>query len=87
MTFNKKLEKSEQKLYLISDRDNLVTVNGFLYKYEPFMSIYYLLIYLGFNTLLVLVDYNGSILQKAEWKQVFLKQGDQIEIITLAGGG
>ena len=87
MTFNKKLEKSERKLYLISDQDNLVTVNGFLYKYEPFMSIYYLLIYLGFNTLLVLVDYNGSILQKAEWKQVFLKQGDQIEIITLAGGG
>jgi sulfur carrier protein len=51
------------------------------------MSISYLLTYLGFNTLLILVDYNGSILQKVEWKQVFLKKGDQIEIITLAGGG
>lgn len=87
MTFNKKLEKTERKLDLTTDLYNLVTVNGFLYKYQPCMSISYLLTYLGFNTLLILVDYNGSILQKVEWKQVFLKKGDQIEIITLAGGG
>jgi len=51
------------------------------------MSAYDLLVYLGFNTKLILIDYNGSILQKEQWSQVFLENDDCLEIITLAGGG
>jgi len=51
------------------------------------MSAYDLIIYLGFNIKLILIDYNGSILQKEQWDQVFLENNDRIEIITLAGGG
>jgi thiamine biosynthesis protein ThiS len=32
------------------------------------------------------IDHNGEILQKADWKFP-LKNGDSIEIITLVGGG
>jgi len=64
-----------------------ILVNGCLYEYVDSMSAYDLLVYLGFNTKLILIDYNGSILQKEQWSQVFLENDDCLEIITLAGGG
>lgn len=64
-----------------------VYVNGYQYEYLDIMSAHDLIIYLGFNTKLVLIDYNGSILQKEQWCQIFLQNSDSIEIITLAGGG
>ena len=51
------------------------------------MSAYELIEYLGFNINLILLDYNGLILQKENWKTVSLEPNDQLEIITLAGGG
>lgn len=64
-----------------------ILVNGCSYEYLDPMSAYDLLTYLGFNTKLILIDYNGSILQKEQWNQVFLERNDCLEIITLAGGG
>jgi thiamine biosynthesis protein ThiS len=64
-----------------------ILLNGYSYEYADSISAYDLLIYLGFNTKLILIDYNGSILQKEQWEQVFLENNDCIEIITLAGGG
>lgn len=65
----------------------IILVNGYPYEYVDSMSAYELITYLGFNTNLVLIDYNGSILQKEDWPHVFLEKNDCIEIITLAGGG
>lgn len=67
--------------------ENIIFVNGSPYEYIKPFSAQDLLLYLGFNTDVILVDYNGSILQKEEWPTIFLQNQDRIEIITLAGGG
>ena len=64
-----------------------LNINGLLYEYEPPMSTFDLLTYLGFNTDLILVDYNGTLLPKEQWEVLSLKEGDSLEILTLAGGG
>jgi len=64
-----------------------ILVNGSPYAYKSPMSACELIEYLGFNINLILLDYNGLILQKENWKTVFLEPSDQLEIITLAGGG
>nr|YP_010930336.1 hypothetical chloroplast RF40 [Ochrosphaera neapolitana]WKK50064.1 hypothetical chloroplast RF40 [Ochrosphaera neapolitana] len=51
------------------------------------MSIYTLLTYLGFNLDVVLIDCNGSLLQKEMLPKRFIQPNDVLEIITLAGGG
>lgn len=62
-------------------------INGLSYEYRAPISPYELLIYLGFNTELILVDYNGTLLPKEQWKLLSLKDNDSLEILTLAGGG
>ena len=64
-----------------------LNINGVLYEYQPPMSTFDLLTYLGFNTDLILVDYNGTLLPKEQWEVLSLKEGDSLEILTLAGGG
>lgn len=64
-----------------------LNINGLLYEYQPPMSTFDLLTYLGFNTDLILVDYNGTLLPKEQWEVLSLKEGDFLEILTLAGGG
>ena len=64
-----------------------LNINGLLYEYQPPMSTFDLLTYLGFNTDLILVDYNGTLLPKEQWEVLPLKEGDSLEILTLAGGG
>ena len=56
-------------------------------KYEISFTISSLLLYLGFKTDLIVVDYNGTILQKEFWHNTQLKTNDNIEILTIAGGG
>jgi thiamine biosynthesis protein ThiS len=67
--------------------EKIVLINGSLYEYDGSLSAHSLLTYLGFNTGLIIIDYNGCILPKEQWGQVLIKNKDQIEIITLAGGG
>ena len=64
-----------------------LNINGLLYEYQPPMSTFDLLTYLGFNTDLILVDYNGTLLPKEQWEVLSLKEGDSLEMLTLAGGG
>ena len=64
-----------------------LNINGLLYECQPPMSTFDLLTYLGFNTDLILVDYNGTLLPKEQWEVLSLKEGDSLEILTLAGGG
>ena len=49
-----------------------ILVNGSPYAYKSPMSAYELIEYLGFNINLILLDYNGLILQKENWKTIFL---------------
>jgi thiamine biosynthesis protein ThiS len=46
-----------------------------------------LLSYLGFNKNVVVIDYNGSILEKLSWDKTLLCHNDSLEILSIAGGG
>jgi sulfur carrier protein len=43
--------------------------------------------YLGFNKNVIVIDYNGTILEKKNWEKTVLKTGDSLEILSIAGGG
>jgi len=36
---------------------------------------------------LVVVEYNGKIVHPQKWKKILLKKNDQIELVTIVGGG
>ena len=40
-----------------------------------------------FNAYLVVIEYNGEILHKEYWENTFLKTGDNLEVVTIVGGG
>jgi thiamine biosynthesis protein ThiS len=62
-------------------------INGNSYQFTYHVSLYFLLEYLGFQYNLIVVDYNGTILPQEFWPQTFLHENDNIEILTIAGGG
>ena len=64
-----------------------LTINGKSYKTKSTLTVFSLLLYLGFKLNLVVIDYNGTILPKEFWSKTFLREKDQIEILTIAGGG
>ena len=65
----------------------MITINGEMYRYTGAFTIFSLLRYLGFNIDLIVVDYNGAILQKEFWDCTYLGEMDTLEILTIAGGG
>jgi len=42
---------------------------------------------LGLNPRLVAVEYNGEILHRQFWSETQMQEGDQLEIVTIVGGG
>ena len=62
-------------------------LNGILYEYLKPLLLNELLEYLGFNFDVILVDYNGTIIHRQMWKTIQIQNHDNLEIVTLAGGG
>jgi sulfur carrier protein len=42
---------------------------------------------LGINPKAVAVEHNGTIIERAAYEGVMLKQGDTVEIVRMVGGG
>ena len=42
---------------------------------------------LGYNPKLIVIEFNGSIIDPIKWKKQIIKEGDQLEIVTIVGGG
>ena len=68
-------------------RPSSIKINGSTYLYTASFTILELLTYLGFNQKVIVVDYNGFILEKSRWGNTLLKDNDLIEILSIAGGG
>ncbi len=64
-----------------------IKINGSTYLFNYPFTILELLTYLGFNQKVIVVDYNGFILEKNRWKKTILKNNDLLEILSIAGGG
>ena len=65
----------------------IVFINGIQYEYKREVSLYNILLYLGFSIETILVDYNGTITSYNKLASVYIRPNDRLEIITLAGGG
>ncbi len=58
-------------------------------KYAIYQSInlHDLITYFNYNESLFVLEYNQVILNKMYWKTTFIKDLDEIEIVTIVGGG
>jgi sulfur carrier protein len=65
----------------------ILSINGSKYLYNSPFTISELMTYLGFNKSVIVIDYNGIILEKSLWKKTLLKNEDFLEILSIAGGG
>ena len=50
-------------------------------------NVYDFLIFLNLNTKLIVLEYNKIILPKSLWKKTLIKKNDEIEFVTIVGGG
>ena len=64
-----------------------VKINGSEYLFNFELSVFELIKYLGFNENVIVIDCNGSILEKKLWGQKNLQENDSLEILSVAGGG
>jgi len=69
------------------NRNKFININGSKYLFNSRCTILELLNYLGFNKNVIVLDYNGTILEKSLWKQTLLNSEDSLEILSIAGGG
>jgi thiamine biosynthesis protein ThiS len=42
---------------------------------------------LGLHAPLLLVEYNGTALARSEWETITLREGDRLELLSVAAGG
>ena len=62
-------------------------LNGETYYIEQNINIFDLLTYFNYNSTLLVLEYNKSICDKTNWKHIFIKNDDKIEVVTIVGGG
>ena len=52
------------------DNNRILNINGFKYVFNSAFTIFELMDYLGFNKNVIVIDYNGVILDKNLWKNI-----------------
>lgn len=62
-------------------------LNGISYYVNQNLSLFDLIIYFDYNESLLVLEHNNLICNKKTWKQIFVKDQDNIEIVTIVGGG
>ena len=62
-------------------------LNGQNYCINQKVSLLDLINYFNYKDSLLVLEYNKLICDKSHWKDVFISDLDQIEIVTIVGGG
>ena len=62
-------------------------LNNEKYVINHNINLYDLLTYFNYNESLLVLEYNKVILDKIHWKNTFINNLDEIEIVTIVGGG
>ena len=62
-------------------------LNGEKYNIEDAITLLELINYFDYNTSLLVLEYNNSICNKKNWKNIYIHDNDKIEIVTIVGGG
>ena len=56
-------------------------------KIRTFLSHFFLKKVLLFYKNIIVIEYNGAILNQEMWEAQIVKDGDNLEIVTIVGGG
>ena len=62
-------------------------LNGQPYCTKQNINLSDLVIYFNYNDSLLVLEHNSLICNKKNWKEIFIKDHDKIEIVTIVGGG
>lgn len=63
-------------------------INGeFIEFYEPINLLDFVEKEKKLNPNAIVIEYNRKVLKKEEWKNTFINEGDEIEIVHFVGGG
>ena len=62
-------------------------VNGERRHATAGLSLQQLLVELGYEPRLVVVEFNGAIVPRAQWPDQPVSAGDRLEVVTIVGGG
>ena len=65
----------------------MITLNGTQISDFEGKTAEELILYRGYRTNLIAVEYNGEILPKDKYSQTILKENDCIEVVSFVGGG
>lgn len=63
------------------------SLNGQIYSVQENITLFELINYFNFTDSLLVLEYNNLICDKKSWKEIFIKNQDKIEIVTIVGGG
>ena len=62
-------------------------LNNEQYTIKDEVNLSDLINYFNYNESLLVLEYNQVIFDKSHWKTTFLQDQDEIEIVTIVGGG
>jgi sulfur carrier protein len=62
-------------------------VNGESGQAPAGLSLQQVLVELGYEPRLVVVEFNGTIVPRAQWPEQPVAAGDRLEVVTIVGGG
>ena len=80
-------QQNSQTPYFVKQSKKIFNINGSKYVFQYKVSILELMNYLGFNKNVIVIDYNGTVLEKNLWEETYLNNNDCLEILSIAGGG
>ena len=63
------------------------SLNGESYFINKNITLIDLINYFNYNDALLVLEYNNFICSKKYWKDIYIKNNDKIEIVTIVGGG
>ena len=64
-----------------------VLINGEPFNCYSSMSIKDILIYLNIDFDKVIIEYNKKVVNSLQFDQILMQEGDNLEVITIVGGG
>lgn len=76
----------DSKQYNFQDRIR-IKLNGENFSCAYNISLATLIDYLDFSVDKIILEYNHEIVIKDLFNEIFLKDGDNLEIVTIVGGG
>ena len=62
-------------------------LNGEEYFSDKIINFLDIIRYFNYNSSLLVLEYNSFICPKKDWDSIFINDKDNIEIVTIVGGG